>query len=84
MRYPGIHVRLIGEDGNAFAILGRVRAAMRAANVPPHQIAAFTHEAMAARSYWSLLVVCLEWVNCDGEKLVGADQDPDGGGGLAA
>jgi hypothetical protein len=28
-KYPGIHVQLTGEDGNAFSILGQVRKALR-------------------------------------------------------
>ena len=28
VRYPDFTVRLVGEDGNAFAILGRVRRAL--------------------------------------------------------
>jgi hypothetical protein len=33
MKYPNVSVRLVGEDGNAFAILGRVIKAMRHADV---------------------------------------------------
>lgn len=28
VKYPDVHVTLVGEDGNAFAILGRVRRAL--------------------------------------------------------
>jgi hypothetical protein len=77
MKYPNIHVQLVGQDGNAFAILGRVRAALRSAQVPDHQITEFTHEAMECHSYFALLNTCMEWVDCDG------NDDPTGGG-LAA
>jgi hypothetical protein len=33
-RYPAVYVRLVGEDGNAFAILARCRRAMLDAELP--------------------------------------------------
>ena len=47
MKYPDVSVQLSGEDGNAFAILGRVIAAMRRAGLPPEEIEAFRREATA-------------------------------------
>ena len=44
-KYPDIVVNLSDNDGNAFAILGRVRKAMRRANVPDRGIEQFTAEA---------------------------------------
>jgi hypothetical protein len=32
-KYPDVSVRLVGEDGNAFAIMGRVSAALRDAGI---------------------------------------------------
>ncbi len=64
IRYPDVHVRLVGDDGNAFAILGRVRAAMRGAGIPLNEINAFTREAMGG-DYDTLLLTCTQWVNCD-------------------
>jgi hypothetical protein len=46
-KYPNVKVRLVGEDGNAFAILGRVKNAMRKARVPKEEIDAFMAEATA-------------------------------------
>ena len=40
-KYPEIEVELIGQDGNAFAILGNVMRAMRQAKVPNTEIDAF-------------------------------------------
>lgn len=40
-------VRLVGEDGNAFAILGRVRRAMRVAGWPQEKVQEFLREATA-------------------------------------
>ena len=63
-RYPEIQVRLSGEDGNAFAILGRTAAALRAAGVPPEEIDAFFAEATSG-DYDHLLQTTMAWVDCD-------------------
>ena len=63
-RYPNIRVQLVGEDGNAFAIIGRVIRAMRRAGVEQAQIDAFRAEAMAG-DYDHLLATSMRWVECD-------------------
>jgi hypothetical protein len=63
-KYPDVHVKLIGEDGNGFAIIGRVQKAMRSAGVGEDEIDCFRKEAFAG-SYDHLLQVCLEWVDCE-------------------
>lgn len=60
--YPDITVDLIGEDGNAFMILGRVRKALRRAGAPSGDIAAFTAEATAG-DYDHLLSTVNRYVN---------------------
>jgi hypothetical protein len=60
-KYPDIEVNLIGEDGNAFAILGRVTRAMRHAKLDPSEIAAFQAEATSG-DYDNLLVTTMRWV----------------------
>lgn len=65
VRYPEVSVRLVGEDGNAFAIMARVSAAMRRAGVAQAEIDAFRAEAQAG-DYDGLLATCLRWVDCDG------------------
>lgn len=62
MKYPEIEVQLTGEDGNAFAVLGKVRKALRRADVPQEEIEQFTKEATSG-DYDHLLGVCIEWVN---------------------
>ena len=50
-RYPEISVKLFGEDGNAFAILGRCQQAATQAGLPKSEIAMqldLTHEATRA------------------------------------
>ena len=46
-KYPAIEVKLIGQDGNAFAVLGAVRRALRDNGVEAPEVEAFTAEAMA-------------------------------------
>jgi hypothetical protein len=62
IKYPHIYVPLIGEDGNAFAIIGRVRRALRVANVPESEVNQFTKQATSG-NYDHLLTTVTEWVN---------------------
>jgi hypothetical protein len=64
VKHPDITVRLVGEDGNAFAILGRVTRAMRRSKLPKAEIDAFMKEATSG-DYNKLLATCMRWVNCD-------------------
>jgi hypothetical protein len=59
--HPTITVRLVGEDGNAFAILGRCRRAMIDAGLPKPEIDAFMEEARAG-DYDHLLRTCMKWL----------------------
>jgi uncharacterized protein DUF4314 len=61
-RYPDIQVQLTGEDGNAFAILGRTAAALRRAGVPQEEIDAFFAEATSG-DYDHLLATTMGWVD---------------------
>jgi hypothetical protein len=54
-------VKLVGEDGNAFAILGRVLKAMRKAGCSQVHIDAFKSEATSA-GYGNLLVTAMKYV----------------------
>jgi hypothetical protein len=56
-----ITVNLIGNDGNAFAILGSVQKALRAANVDKAEIDAYFAEATSG-DYDNLLRVTTKWV----------------------
>ena len=62
IKYPGARVQLTGEDGNAFAIIGRVCKALREAGATPAETAAFTAEATSG-DYDALLATCLRWVD---------------------
>jgi hypothetical protein len=61
-KYPTIKVKLIGEDGNAYAIIGRVQRAMKGSMVvPKHEIEEFTRQARSG-DYSNLLATCMDWV----------------------
>jgi hypothetical protein len=62
--YPDICVQLSGEDGNAFAILGRTAAALRRAGVPKEEIDAYFAEATSG-DYDHLLQTTMAWVDCE-------------------
>jgi hypothetical protein len=57
-----VEVQLSGEDGNAFAILGRVTRALRRADVPKAECDAFLAEATGG-DYDELLATCMRWVD---------------------
>ncbi len=56
-----VEVKLVGEDGNAFAIMGRVVKAMRKAGVSQAEIKEYENEAMSG-DYDHLLQTTMEWV----------------------
>lgn len=63
-KFPDVHVQLSGEDGNAFAILARVKRAMRKGGVPDEFIAEFREEAMSG-DYDHLLQTVMDWVSTE-------------------
>ena len=62
--YPHINVKLVGEDGNAFAIIGKVRQALRRNRVDETEVEAFTEEAKSG-DYDHLLRTAMRWVEVD-------------------
>lgn len=60
-KYPEVSVQLSGEDGNVYAILGRVLTALRRAGVNDADRAAFHTEATAG-DYDHALQTCMRWV----------------------
>jgi hypothetical protein len=60
VKYPQVKVQLTGEDGNAFAILGRCSKAARKEGVPKDEIAAFMNEATSG-DYNHLLKTAMMW-----------------------
>lgn len=63
-KYPNITVKLIGTDGNAFAILGKVTRALRLAKVDKAEVDAYMAEATAG-DYDHLLGTTMKWVEVE-------------------
>ena len=61
VRYPDVRVPLVGADGNAFAILGMVRAALRYAGAEQEELELFMRVATAG-DYDDLLATVMRWV----------------------
>jgi hypothetical protein len=64
MKYPDVYVKMVGEDGNAFGIMGRCIRAARMAGLSTEQIDEFLAEATAG-DYDHLLQTCLRYFDCD-------------------
>jgi len=60
VKHPEIEVALTGESGNAFAILGEVRRAMKKAKLPKEEQDQFMKEATSG-NYDHLLETCMNW-----------------------
>jgi hypothetical protein len=61
-RYPEINLPLIGEDGNAYSILGRASKLMRRAGIDKAERDEFMAEATSG-DYDNLLMTCHKWFN---------------------
>lgn len=66
-KYDDVNVRLVGEDGNIFAIVGRVSRALRRAGVGAEEIRAFQGQITASDSYNEALQVVMAWVHVEDE-----------------
>lgn len=62
VRFPEVSVRLVGTDGNAFAVLGKVRSALKKGGATADDLTAFMADATSG-DYGHLLAVCMRWVN---------------------
>jgi hypothetical protein len=61
-KYPDIKVQMVGRDGNAFSIIGRVTKALRNARVPVEERKKFQAEATKT-DYNNVLQTVMRWVN---------------------
>jgi len=61
-KYPNVKVPLVGLDGNAFAILGRVAKALREARVSNDEINLYMKQATGG-DYNKLLATTARWVD---------------------
>lgn len=64
IKYPGLQVKLVGEDGNAFAILGRTMKVLKKAKVSKEERDEFMAEATSG-DYNHLLATVMDWVDVD-------------------
>jgi len=62
VKYPDIEVKLVGEDGNAFAIMGRVMGALKSAGVSKDEIDAYYAESTSG-DYDNLIATAAKWVS---------------------
>jgi len=75
IKYPNIKVKLVGMDGNAFAIMGRVDMALRRGGVSKEEREAYLAESRSG-DYNNLLRTAMAWVDCATDE----DEDDDDGG----
>lgn len=61
---PKPTVKLVGEDGNAFAIIGRCRKALKRAGATEEQLKEFSDDAMSG-DYDHVIQTAMKW--CDVE-----------------
>lgn len=66
VKYPEVNVPLVGEDGNAFSILGRVKRIMRRAGIED-EWEEFHTEATSG-DYDHLLMTVMTWFAVDEEE----------------
>jgi len=64
VRYPEVKVRLTGKDGNALAIVGRVKNALLEAGVSKEEADEFVKEALSG-DYDHLLQTVMRWVEVE-------------------
>jgi len=74
-KFPQINVQMVGQDGNAFSILGRVQSAMRKGGIDQAERDAFREEATAG-DYNHLLATVMKWVSVDAEDEWDEDLAP--------
>ena len=64
IKYPSIKIKLTGEDGNAFNIIGRYLRAMRRANISKSEQDKFINQAQSG-DFNHLLKVCMKWFDVE-------------------
>ena len=76
IKYPNIKVRLVGMDGNAFAIMGRVEGALRRGGVSKEEREVYLAESRSG-DYNNLLRTAMAWVDCATDEEEEEDEDED-------
>ena len=77
IKYPHIMVRVIGEDGNAFSIMGRANKALKDGGIAEVEREQFFRECMSS-DYDNLLRTCMRWGTTDPFMEVLCKVDPTG------
>ncbi len=62
IKYPDVLVQLSGEDGNAFAVIGRCIEAARRGGVSSQELDTFKDE-VSSGDYYNVLQTCMKWFN---------------------
>lgn len=60
--FPNIKVKLLGHDGNIFAILATVTKELEKNGVSESDQSQFANEVMTSNCYMTALNVCFRWV----------------------
>lgn len=63
-KYETVTVKLTGNDGNAFSIMGAVSKAIRKAGATQEEIEDYMNESMSG-DYDNLLRTAMKWVNVE-------------------
>lgn len=66
VKHPEVNIPLVGEDGNAFSILGRVSRAMKRAGI--HSEWDEFHKEATSGNYDNLLMTVFRWFSVDGDE----------------
>ena len=61
-KYPDIHVRLSGENGNTFSLVSIMLREMKQCRVPQSDRDRFQEEALSG-DYSNVLSTCMKWVH---------------------
>jgi hypothetical protein len=61
IKYPEVEVELVGQDGNAFAVMARVSKALRRASVAQQEIDEYLKESTSG-DYDHLMATATRWV----------------------
>lgn len=62
VKYPEIEVKLLGHDGNAFAIMARVKRALESNGISDEEVSQYLEESMSG-DYDNLLRTAMKWVS---------------------
>ena len=63
-KYPDITVELVGHNGNAFSVIGRVSQALRRSKVSAAEIKQYQTESMSG-DYDNVLQTAMKWVTVE-------------------